>query len=1133
MHVIFRESFGLEDTATPYDLGQDPADLLILSFSDSDLGAFMAGYQRALGRTDGGRAHGGGAQGGRADARAQASLPSTRLAHLAALKHPVSIDTYFEKTACHAKGILVRLIGGEAYWSYGLTKLFELAQKHQIALAVLPADGRSDPRLEALSTVPRSTLDRLKHLCDIGGAIAAEAALAQLALAAGLYAPPVLGKKTIPDFGFYDPATYHDGEFGFSDEVPPHFIPVLFYRSYVTASDLHPIDSLISHLRGRGFASIGIFVPSLKQPEARAWLAAQFTRLKPKALINLTAFSAQSEAQSNGQSGEDPLHPRTPIFQLALSTARKKEWHASDRGLSPQDLAMYVALPEIDGRIFAGVASFKSPRPRDADLQYARFAHRGDDIQITRILDKITAWVNLSQTPNKDKRIALILSTYPGKPYQMAHAVGCDALASAQEILRILRSENYHVSPIDSLATKLKSAQLSISITEYKKYFSALPSSMQAQIFDMWGAIEADPHVRDGHIYLSALQHQNSLIALQPERGLKGDRTTLYHDLARVPCHSYIAFYFAMQAHNIDALIHIGAHGTLEWLPGKSVALSPTCWPEMLIGSIPVIYPFIVNDPGEAAMAKRRVNAVTLGHLPPPLAPTQRADALIGLEHLLDEYSTADGLDPHRRDRLVEDIRQAARSAGVDKNLGLTASTQASDALLRIDRFVCDIKESQYAQGLHIFGQGTHGVDERAGLLAALSGKFVPPGPSGSPFRGREDVLPTGRNLFTIDPRKTPSASAHAQGIKLADELLRRHLQDHGQYPREYIVDLWGSATMRTAGEEFSMALHLAGLKPLWDEGSGRVAHFEIIPLALLARPRIGVVLRLSGLFRDIFPDLAQLFARGCTALHARVHQNIEPPDMNPYGDKAARIFMPRPQNYGIALDDQPRHYDEATRRDAGTAWLHASEWAIDHIGDHVGDQGGDNTGSIQRNRQGIEQRVQEAEGFVHIQDLRESDILLASDYASHQAGIMAARTLVSDAPLPNYHIDHSQAGTPKVRGLSEEIARVVYARASHSGWINSMMAHGFRGGAELAATLDHMAQFAHLADAVSPELFDRYYEATLGQKTVYDFLEQHNLEALHAMQARFYALMQQGLWQSRKNSIRAEVLDQKQGCGL
>jgi cobaltochelatase CobN len=552
----------------------------------------------------------------------------------------------------------------------------------------------------------------------------------------------------------------------------------------------------------------------------------------------------------------------------------------------------------------------------------------------------------------------------------------------------------------------------------------------------------------------------------------------------------------------------MGAHGTLEWLPGKSVALSDECWPEVLIGELPVIYPFIVNDPGEAAQAKRRIGAVTIGHLPPPLADSAMPQNLVRLEQLLDEYSTADGLDPARRGRLVAAIRDEARASGVEHDLGLSASAAPAEAIPRIDRFVCDLKESQYGDGLHVFGRGAYGAEERRGLIDALSGRRVAPGPAGSPYRGRGDVLPTGRNLFAVDPRAVPTRIAHAQGVKLAEELLRRHLQDHGDWPKGLVVDLWGSATMRTAGEEFAMALRLAGIAPRWDHGSGRVTGFEIIPLAQLGRPRIDVTLRVSGLFRDLFTGLAQLFETASEALSKRDFEGEE----NPYGRPAARVFGPRPGSYGVGMASKLGIFTPEARDAAAEAWLAASSWSI------AAD------GAITSDRAGIEARLVAADAFVHVQDLPETDLLLAADYPAHEAGVAAAAASLG-APMSSlYHLDATRPDTPHARSLTEEISRVVRARAANPKWIAGMMRHGFRGAAEIAATLEHMAAFAHLADAVPAHLFDLYYDATLGNDEIRAFLSHANPAALAAMEDCFRGLHEASLWMTRRNSIAASL---------
>ncbi|MFK7834695.1 MAG: cobaltochelatase subunit CobN [Sulfitobacter sp.] len=1083
MHVVFRESHGLEDTETPFDPGQTPADLVVLSFSDSDLGAFAAGWHR-----------GGGPEG---------KLPTLRLCNLTALRHPASVDNYVEQTLSGAKGILIRLIGGENYWPYGIMQVQDFARRNGIALAVLPADGREDPSLDAHSTLPVSTLRRLSHLCDAGGAVAAQAALAQLALAAGFYAGPVTGTKTVPSAGYYLPEQGIVTRCPFGHAAPDPETPLVaitFYRSYLTAADTAPIDALIATLRARGFTAVGLFVPSLKSEAARAFLVQAFAAHPPATIINATAFSGR------GADNASPLDaPGCPVFQVALSTARQKEWAESERGLSPADLAMHVVLPEVDGRIFTGVVSFKAPEKKDPHLQFSRFSHRANADRITAVVDRVAGWHRLARTQTQDRKLALVLSTYPGREDQIAHAVGLDALASTQDMLLSLSHAGYAVTPQINFGKTLPHTTISWPLSAYAAALQTLPEQLRADLQTAWGAPSTDPLCADDAFHFPAQACGNALVALQPERGAIDQRETDYHDLARVPRHSYVAFYLWLRAQGIHALVHIGAHGTLEWLPGKSVALSDDCWPEALTGDLPVIYPFIVNDPGEAAQAKRRIGALTLGHLPPPMKDSAVPDGLLQLERLLDEYSTADGLDPARRDRLIDTIRSEAQAAGVEDDLGLNEDSCMAEAITRIDRFVCDIKESQFGDGLHIYGAGQGETD---GLLDALAGKRIAAGPSGSPYRGRLDVLPTGRNLFAVDPRSVPTRAAHAQGVKLAEELIRRHLQDEGDYPRGLVVDLWGSATMRTAGEEIAMALHLAGLAPKWDDGSERVSGFEVLPLTLLNRPRIDVTLRISGLFRDVFPGLSQLFEAGAIALAERE----EADDMNPYAIKTPRVFGPKPGLYGMNMEAAMLDYSTEGRAAAGEAWLKASEWAIDAKGEAT------------QNRAALESRLQHADSFAHIQDLTESDVLLASDYASHEGGFAAAMAHLGAAKPSMYHVDTTKLGTPRARTMAEEIARVVRARAANPDWASGMMRHAFRGAAEIAATLDNLAAFAHLTRDVPAHLFDLYFDATLGRADLVAFMETENPKALEEMRARFAALREAGLWTTRRNSISAQM---------
>lgn len=1097
MHILLRERHGLEETAAAEDLGQAPADLVMLSFADSDLGAFATAWR-----------------GGRE------SLPTLRLANLRRLTHPLSVDLYIQKTLTGARGILIRLLGGIEYWRYGVEQVSALAAAKGIALAVVPGDGRPDPRLDAASNLPPSTLRRLKTLCDNGGSDSARAALAQLALAAGLPAVPPVARATLPRHGCYVPGAgiVEPSGLDLAPEGAP-IVLVVFYRAILAASDTDPIDRLIGELARRGARPIGLFATSLKDPESDGWLRQWIARLAPDLIINATAFSARGDHGAGS-----PLDVvDAPVLQVALAGSNREVWAESDRGLSPSDLAIHVVLPELDGRVFAGVASFKKLETNDPELGYARTIHSGDDGRIAAIVARAQAWIALRRTAQADKRLAIALSAYPGRDDQMAHAVGLDAPESAVEVLNVLHDQGYLVTnaPADgtALINRLKAETIRWPLEEYRAALTRLDPVLVADLQSQWGAPESDPAIADGDFIFKAMHCGRALVALQPDRGQRADRAAEYHDPRRSPRHSYVAFYlWIRQVAKCDALIHMGAHGTLEWLPGKSVALSSSCWPDALLGATPVIYPFIVNNPGEAAAAKRRLGAITIGHMTPPISSGKLPPGLHAIERLLDEYSLADGLDPRRRERLARAIVDVARETGLDRDSGLADTMTPLESVVRLDSFVCEVKDTLVADGLHVFGRvpqvsndGQQDIPyqacaagERTALLAALNGRHVSPGPAGSPWRGRRDVLPTGRNLFTVDTRAVPSRTAAEQGKRLADALLARHLQDHGDYPHNVMLDLWGSATMRTAGEEFAMALHLMGVTPVWDTTSERVSGFDVIALATLGRPRIDVTLRISGLFRDVFSTLPAMFEQAAAVLAARE----EPDEENPYRSAAgSRVFGPAPGDYGVGVVERVTELIPATAEDAGEAWLAASAFAY----------GGGQDGIAAR--PALEQRTAAADAFVHIQDLPETDLLTAPDYAAHEGGFAAAARKLNGAVPTLYHADSATFDAPRMRTLAEEIARVVRGRAANPRWLAGQMRHGFRGAAEIAATLDQMALFAHLAGAVGSHHFELYYDATLGHDDVRRFIEHVNPEAAAAMRERFQQLRAAGYWKTRRNS--------------
>jgi len=1091
MHMIFRESHSLDDADVARDLEQTPAEMVVLSFSDSDLSAFQTAWHHS-----------------------QGGLPNLRLANLSTLRHPLSIDVYCDQTLLHAKAVLIRVNGGESYWDYGVQRISALARQHNITLAFLSGSGYHDPRLDQLSTVDTEVLNHLSTLCVQGGRNAAYQVLYDLAQQAGLPATPLEKDQTpiLPDYGYYCP------EKGVFDHTPPAgespCVFIVFYRSYLRAADTAHIDRLIKQCRDEGYDAWGLFVPSLKKPKVAEWVRGQIMAHDTAPFVmNTTAFSARNEQ------GQTPFDASPyPVFQLTLSSANRAKWQASDQGLSPSDLAMYVVLPEVDGRLNAGVVSFKEQQEKDSALQFSALRHDPDPLLIYSVIQQMNAWRALAHKSNAAKKITAVLSVYPGKAWQMAHAVGMDPLQSMEGMIEALRAQGYHILPPEDLAGSLQQIKIKWSVETYQKYIQDyIPAGLQADLASAWGDPQNDPYVNEGCFEFSAVECGNLMVALQPERGIKTARDDDYHDVGRTPTHSYVAFYlWVKHVYKSDALIHMGTHGTLEWLPGKSVALSDHCWPKILAGNVPILYPFIVNDPGEAVQAKRRIQAVTIGHMPPPLSEATLPDKLLSLEKALDEYSTADGLDSKRQETLVGFIQQEALNTGLSQELGIDPNSTPTEALVRIDRFVCDLKESQFSKGLHVFGQGQFGEHEKTALLNGLKGKRLESGPAGSPYRGRTDVFPTGRNLYAIDPRAVPSPTAYAQGVTLGEELIRQHLQEEGCYPSNLVINLWGSASIRTAGEDFAMALHLAGVKPTWAKQNDQISGFEIIGLAFLKRPRIDVTLRVSGLFRDLFPDLTRLFHQVCASLAER----DEPVQENPYSVQQPRVFGPKEGFYGVgaALDEQD--YSQDAKRRAGENWLASSKWVL-----------GDSEKGVYEDQSALEDRVLQADGFVHTQDLTETDILFAADYAHHEGGFAAAVDTLGGAQPALYHLDTTNPNQPRARLLSEEITRVIHARASNPDWLCSMQGHGFRGAAEIAATLDHMAMFAHLSESVADSLFDTYFQCTLGTPDIRDFLKEKNPDAFDRMLQCFEQLREQGHWKSKHNSMVMTLLTlQQQG---
>jgi cobaltochelatase CobN len=934
-------------------------------------------------------------------------------------------------------------------------------------------------------------------------------------------------------------------------------VPIVFYRALVLAADTAPIEALCTELAALGLAPAPLFVTRLKDNDAAAFMTEALARLDPAVIISTTAFAA------GGNPGEPtPLDgPGVPVLQAVIATTKRAAWEASPRGLGAADLAMNVVLPELDGRILAGAISFKHPLPTDPALAFTAMINQSEADRIANVAARAAALVRLRTTPRAARRIAILMPDYPGAPGRTGYAVGLDVPASVLALLADIGEAGYQVGEmppssralLDALGAAATSSpppcgeglgvgvgrdgwagpssttplptpppqggreeNAALALANYTQLLADLPIEIATRIHATWGDPQADPDFSAGSFRFRAKNFGNITVALAPDRGRAADRRANYHDAALPPRHALLAFgLWLRHVVQCDAVVHMGAHGTTEWLPGKAVALTASCFPEAVLGALPVAYPFIVSNPGEAAQAKRRLAAVTIGHLPPPLASAELTGPARDLERLVDEYAQADGLDTRRRQRLAARIVETARRNALAGETGLDSAAAPDQALRRIDAWLCDLKDLAIKDGLHVYGRGSDcAAAERDALLAALDARRVAPGPAGAPSRGRRDVLPTGRNLYTADPRMLPTETAMELGTCAADEVIRAHLQAHGEMPRALVVDLWGSATLRTGGEEIAQSLAYLGCRPTWDRPTGRVTGVEVLPLASIGRARVDVTWRISGLFRDLFPAQIALLDAAAQAVAARPEDDADNPlaaaRRDAADDRLTRIFGTAPGAYGAGITELlGRDVDRAA---AATAYLDAASHAY-----------GGERGEGQTSRGTFAQRVANADLLVHPGDDPGRDLLEGAEDAAFVGGFAAAAAALGRAP-DLVMLDLTDPQRPRARPLSAALARIVRARAVSPRFIAGQMRHGPRGAAELAETVDRLVDFAQLTDAVPSTLFDLVHAAYVADARVREFLLRENPVAAAAIAERLDSARRRGLWHPRRNDVDADL---------
>ncbi|MCI0459417.1 MAG: cobaltochelatase subunit CobN [Gemmataceae bacterium] len=1234
-HLRFSPWPGEDETGSFVLIAQEPADIVLLTAADTELLTWSA-----------------------AVAHLPAGFPSVRALNLDRLRDRRALDSYLDDVLQECRVVVLRVLGGLGYWREQLEEIHLLARAHGIALCVLPGDSGLDPELAALCTVPLPIADRVLHYCCAGGVDNAAALLRYLS---DTFLGTTFGHelpRPLPETGIYHPdhAQLLDRQTWRAHSRPDApTVGVAFYRAHWVTGNLAPVDALVRALEQRGLNVLAVFAPHLG---AALPLVAGVVDV----LITTTSFSAGAA---------DLASLDVPVLQAIFCGSSENVWAANLAGLTPRDLAMNVALPEFDGRLITTAVSFKTTLTHDTALQteVVRYVPRPD--RVAHVADLARNWARLRHTPAAQRKVAILLANYPSKNARVGNAVGLDTPASLHALLLALSGAGYDIGPslppdgqalIEALIaasvqdTEFATAEAHthspgwVSVDQYRAWFEDLPREARERMVSRWGGPEQSPQFHSGGFPVPGLLLGNVFVGIQPARGYDQDPAAVYHSPDLPPPPYYLAFYrWVRDTFVAHAVVHLGKHGNLEWLPGKGSALSAACYPEAILRDLPNIYPYIINNPGEGTQAKRRSAAVIVDHLIPPMTQAGTYGALRRLELLLDEYYTVQSLDPSKAPLLLEEIGRLIEEQHVHRDLDCDAPTaEGLPAFLRrLDGYLCEIKEAQIRDGLHVLGQvpegdqltelmvalvrldngavpglvkalaldlsmdhealtrdpaaapllldpvrtvlaGSNGdaalrtcgdVMEALGglarrlvregvegdricadqlaqtggplehtqqtlrylretvwphvqqcrqeidhVLAALDGRFVPPGPSGAPTRGTADVLPTGRNFYSLDIRAVPTPTAWRVGCAAADALLRRHIERTGGYPESVALVVWGTSNMRTGGDDIAEVLALLGVRPRWDEANRRVLGVEAISLAELGRPRIDVTVRISGLFRDAFPNLVKLL-NDAVALAARLEEPLDhnfvrahiardtallarDPKAALSAEEAARraslrVFGSKPGAYGAGLLPLIDARNWQTVEDLAEVYLTWGSYAY--------------TGTEQDGREeraAFRLRLEQTEVVAQNQDNREHDLFDSDDYFQFHGGMIAAvRALTGTAPAA-YLGDTSRPDAVRTRTLREEACRVFRARVVNPRWLEGVMRHGYKGAVEMAATVDYLFGYDATAEVIDDWMYEQLTAAYLFDERVSAFLRRANPWAERAMVERLLEAAARGLWE-------------------
>jgi cobaltochelatase CobN len=1242
-------------------------------------------------------------------AQARKLLPAdfapVQAAHVGRLTEDASVDALLDQVLPGAQIVVARVHTIRSF-AHGLDRLQRWAEESGGFLLCLPAVEAFDPELMARSNVGVPLAQTVSVYFQCGGAQNLANGLLCLSdhlLITGWGFDPPQG---LPLHGVYEtvvsvadegcagacacchpnPAAFPEPNAHLPSTGDRPVVGILFYRAHLLSGNTDFVDAIVAELDRRGLAARAVYTQSLKECDAEGMpLALKLIQAEGPvdAIISTLSFAL-------GDTGGVLERLDVPIIQAITSSSDGASWRRNGRGLNPLDTAMNVAIPEFDGRIISVPVSFKEEQP-DGGARYVPAPER-----IAQLVGLVARLVTLRRKPNTEKRIAFVLTNSAAKAARIGNAVGLDAPASLLRLLQRMQAAGYTITELpptsDELLlglidrcsydqTWLTAAQLArahpLPVAQYSEWFGEVPESRRHDMIRQWGEPPGKAYVHEGNFALAGLDFGNAFVALQPPRGYDMDPNAVYHRPDLPPPHNYYALYrWLRDEWRADAIVHMGKHGTLEWLPGKGVGLSGECFPDLFLGELPLIYPFIINDPGEGSQAKRRTHATIIDHMTPPMTSAGAYGALAELAQLVDEYYTAEQLDPAKlpllqrqiwaviqRHRLDDDLQYILKADhgdhshdwdgafledGTPTAFAELQGAQVAHLLEDIEGYLCELTGAQIRDGLHILGhlpageqlvellyhllklpnlavpslpaavaafygeewqalndqpgarrtsnnaqlpatlhtnadviawieaeskrllaaaepttaasdehpspaiatalhyarhvlipklaEGAH--DEIEHLLHALNGGYIPPGPSGAPTRGMAHVLPTGRNFYAVDPRALPSMASWQVGQGLAADLIRRYQREEGQYPESVGISIWGTSAMRTAGDDIAQVLALLGVRPRWQPENRRVVGIEVIPLAELGRPRVDVVCRISGFFRDAFPHLITLIDQAIQAVidcdepvamnFPRKHALESEAGLRVAGLEESqahararyRLFGCQPGSYGagiLPLIDAKNWQSDADFARAYLAW------------------GGYAYGATVQGVPAQEEFATALRGVqvaTKNQDNREHDLIDSDDYLQYHGGMIATVRALTGKNPRRYFGDSSNPARVRTRDLREEARRVFRSRVVNPNWLASMRRHGYKGALEVAATVDYLFGYDATAQVLDDWIYHSLAEEYLRNEEMQQFFADSNPWAWQAIAERLLEAVERGLWKD-PDPADLELLQAAQAIGL